>query len=159
MAVVTDYTGRFVDLLIFEGVKPADEQRIRLGLSGNDGGKIVAGIQKLVQSYALLFLTERGSIGVNPTQGAEFIAGMRQSRIQDEADVLSEFTLANELVRQQLALTANAQDLPDDETFDSATLENFSLDHESSTIRLSVKVISLAGTSRDIILPVPIAIR
>lgn len=154
----TDYTGRSVDLFIFEGALPAGEQQVRLGFS-EAGGKITTGIQKLVQSFALLFLTELGSIPVKPEQGTSFVTGMRRSRIQDEADVISEFTLAKELVRQALALQANAEELPDDETFDDATLLNFSLDSASSTIRLSVHVTSLAGTSRDVVLPVPVAIR
>jgi hypothetical protein len=154
----TDYTGRFVDLFIFEGAEPADEQRIRLGFT-EEGGQVTAGIQKLVQSFALLFLTEQGSIAAQPTQGTEFVGGMRVQRIQDEADVLSEFTLAKELVRQQLALAANDSDLPDDEILDDATLESFNLNGDTSTLSLNVRVTSLAGDEREVVLPVPVAIR
>jgi hypothetical protein len=112
-----------------------------------------------VQSFALLFLTEQGSVPAQPDQGTEFVSGMRAQRIQDEADVLSEFTLAKELVRQQLALAANEADLPDDEILDDAVLESFNLDGLSSTISLYVNVVSLAGESREVVLPVPIAIK
>jgi len=157
MAVV-DYTGRLVDLFMFEGAVAAGDQRIRLGFT-EKGGQVTTGIQKLVQSFAMLFLTELGSIEAKPEQGTEFITAMRASRIQDESDVLSEFTLAKELVRQQLALAANENDFPDDEILDDATLDSYSLDANASKIMLKVNVTSLAGASRVVVLPVPVAIR
>jgi hypothetical protein len=158
MAVSTDYTGRTVDLSIFEGSAPTGNQLIRLGFTG-DGGNVIAGIQKLTQSYTLLFLTERGSIPQKLDQGTDFVIRMRQGRIQQESDVLSEFTLANELVREQLTLAASGQNYPDDEVFDSAILDSFELDRDLSRVLLRVRVRSIAGETRDVLLPVPVAIQ
>lgn len=151
----TDYAGRKVDLLIFQGAAPEGRQAIRLGLTN----EVTTGIQKLVQSFALLFLTKRGSIPNVPDLGTEFITAMQQGQIRDEASVKSEFALAKERVRQTLALAANEMDLPDDEIFEDAELESFVLDKASSKLSLTVRVSSVAGEARVVFLPVPLAIR
>jgi len=154
---LTDFTGRSVDLLVFQGVKAAGEQSIELAFG--EAGEIVTGIQKLVQSFTTLFLTRLGSVPYNEELGSEFVTAMQRSRIRDESDVRSEFALAVEQVRQVLVADAEENDPPDDETFDSAELVNFELDSAASLLSLVVRVNSVAGTSRQVILPVPVAIR
>jgi hypothetical protein len=151
-----NYSGRFVDLLIFQNSAPVGETKITLGFGV--AGEVTTGIQKLVQSFALLFLTEQGSVLYAPTLGSEFVTAMRQGLIRDESDVESNFALAVESVRQTLDLAADEEDLPEDETFESAELQSFSLDKASSTLTLVVKVNSAAGSSRELFLPLPLAV-
>ena len=154
----TDYTGRSVDLLIFQGLKSAGEAQV--GLELGDAGEVVTGIQKLSQSFTSIFLTDVGSIPHDPTVGTSFVAAMRQGRLQDEADLKSEFSLAVENVRQQLALAIDATDPPpDDETFASATLRSFDMDRGASKITLVVVLQSAAGESREVVMPVSLAIK
>ena len=153
----TDFTGRSVDLLIFQGAKAAGEQQVELGFG--DAGQVVTGIQKLTQTFTTLFLTRLESVQYNPDLGSEFVTAMQASRIRDESDVKSEFALAVEQVREILSADAEANEPPDDETFESAVLENFALNEAESLIILNVRVNSVAGSSREVILPVPLAIR
>lgn len=154
----TNYTGRSVDLLIFQGLQPAGETKISLALG--DAGEVVTGIQKLSQSFTSIFLTDVGSIHHDPTVGTNFISAMRQGQLQDEADLKSEFALAAESVRQQLALAIDAANPPPaDETFVSATLRSFNMDRSASKITLFVELLSAAGESREVIMPVSLAIK
>ena len=152
-----DYTGRSVDLLIFQGTKAAGEQQVELGFG--EAGEVVTGIQKVLQSFTTLFLARKGTVPSNLSLGSGFVSAMQQGRIQDESDVRNEFNLAAEDVRDVLALDAETNGLPDDEIFASAELISFALDKASQTISLKVRVTSAAGTSREVFLPVPLAIR
>lgn len=158
MATSTDYTGRSVDLLIFQGVKAAGDQKLVLGF-GDEGGEVVTGIQKLSQTFTTLFLTRLGTIPYHPELGTDFVTALQQGRIKDESDVKAEFAIAVEQIRQTLALQANENSLPDDETFDSAVLNSFNLDKAASKLTLSIQINSLAGSNRTIFLPIPVAIR
>lgn len=152
----TNYTGRLVDLLMFQNSAPRDETKIYLGFGV--AGEVTTGIQKLVQSFALLFLTEKGSLPYSLNLGSEFITVMRQGLIRDESNVKTYFAIAVESVRQTLDLSADDNDLPLDETFDSAELQSFSLDKAASKLVLVVKVNSAAGESRELFLPLPLAV-
>lgn len=156
-----DYTGRTIDLLIFQGTAVQGDQAILLDLvgPGNNGGEVTTGIQKLVQSFTMLFLTERGSIKYHPELGTTFLTDMRFQRIHDEADVQSSFNLAVELIRTTLSLVAEQTSLPEDEQFASAVLQSFNLDSTNGKLTLFVKIESVAGDSRTIYLPVPVAIQ
>jgi len=154
----TDYTGRSVDLLIFQGLQPAGEAQVTLAIG--DAGEVVTGIQKLAQSFTSIFLTDVGSIHHDPTVGTTFVEAMRQGRLQDESDLKNEFALAVESVRQQLALGIDAANPPpDDEIFASAELSSFNMDQGASKITLIVRLTSAAGESREVIMPVSLAIK
>jgi hypothetical protein len=151
----TDYSGRMVDLLMFQGVKPAGEAAITLGLG--DAGEICTGAQKLSQSFALLFLTRKGSIDKHPEWGTDFVTACQQGRINKERDVQSEFSTAAELVRRTLSTEWAA--LPKDEKLVSATLQSFSKDRDAAKLILYVKLRTAAGKELVIVLPVGVAIR
>lgn len=157
MATSIDYTGRSVDLLIFQGIKAAGDQKLYLGFG--DAGEVVTGIQKLLQTFTTLFLTRRGTIQYHEELGTDFVGALQQGRIRDESDVKAEFAIAVEQVRQTLALQANQNELEDDEVFDSAVLNSFNLDKAASKLTLVIQVTSLAGASRTVFLPIPVAIR
>jgi hypothetical protein len=150
-----DYTGRLVDLLIFQNTAPAGERQIRLGLTN----EVTTGIQKLVQSFTSLFLTKQGSIPHRLDDGTEFVTAVQLGKIRAESDVKAEFALAVERVRQTLTLAADGAELPDDETFSRAELISFNLDKAASKLFLKVRVVSVAGVGREVFLPVPVAIR
>ena len=159
MATSTNYSGRIIDLLIFQGTKPVGEALIEQALGGEDGGYVTTGIQKLVQSFAILFMTERGTIQYAPDVGTGFITAVRQGSILDEADVQAQFETAREFVQQTLDLEADENELPEDEQFDSAELLSFSLNRAESLLTLYVKINSVAGEDRTVYLPVPLAIQ
>jgi hypothetical protein len=146
-----------VDLNIFQGIEPVGDQQVVLGFG--EAGEVVTGIAKLCQVFAKLFLTIPGTMQYHPELGTEFVSAMRIGRIQDEADVRSEFSLAAEAVRLTLNLDAETSNPPDDERLESAVLVRVNIDKAASKITLFVRVTSVAGESRVVFLPVPVAIR
>lgn len=153
----TNYSGRKIDLLIFQGTQPAGDQKLTLAFG--DAGEITTGIQKLAQMFTTLFLTERGSINSEPTRGTEFVTAVRRSRIRDESSLNSEFVMAAEAVRKFLALIEDEGGVPDDETFQSAVLDRFTLDEDAGQLTMFVRITSAAGSSRIVFLPIPVPIR
>ncbi|MEG7795894.1 hypothetical protein, partial [Listeria monocytogenes] len=67
-SITTNYTGRKIDLHIMQGVKAPGSSDISLGF-----GKIsnyCSGVQKLIQRYTIMLLTEIGSQENFPTFGS-----------------------------------------------------------------------------------------
>lgn len=157
MTVSTDYTGRTVDLLIFQGVQPAGDRRITLGFG--EAGEVVTGIQKLVQTFTTMFLTAQGSIPYLPAWGTNFVPHLQQGVIRDEATVKSEFQFAIELIRQALVLEAAEQNIPDDEAYSSATLLSYSINTNASVLSLQIQIESVAGVTNTVFLPIPVPVQ
>lgn len=159
MALSTDYTGRTVDLLIFQGVKASGKQPIDLAFGLNEGGYICTGVQKVAQTWLTLFMTDRGTVLNKPNRGSSFFPAIRRGRIRNEDDVVAEFSIAAEQVRQTMDLdAAEAGDLPEDERLDEAILLDYTIDRFAGMLYLKVQIVTIAGTDRDIILPVPVTI-
>lgn len=159
MAVSTDYTGRTIDLLIFQGVEASGKQPIDLAFDLDGGGYICTGVQKVAQTWLTLFMTERGTVLNKPTRGSNFFTSLRRGRIRTEDDVVAEFAIAAEQVRQTMDLdAAQAGNLPDDERLDEATLLDYTIDRTQGSLYLKVRIRTIAGDDRDIILPVPVTI-
>lgn len=161
MAASVNYTGRMVDLFIFQGAKLKGDQLILPGFDGESGGKITSGIQKMAQTWAILFLTELGSIPYNPEVGSSFVSNFRLGLIRDESDVQTEFGLAAAQVADQLALVTQAAEVtpPNDETLSSAVLVKFTVNSNAGKLALYVRLTSQAGTTHDILLPISLAIQ
>jgi len=153
-----NYSGRTVDLLIFQGTKPVGEQKIVLGFGSEQGGQLTTGIQKMAQSFTSLFLTEKGSVPSEPNKGSGFVTAVRQQQIRDESDVKALFNLAVEDVRKILSLAESQGNFQDDEKFRGATLVKYVLDENGGNIVLYVSLVSAAGTSEQIYLPVSVPI-
>lgn len=154
-----DYTGRTVDLSIFIGAKADGDQQLTLDFTS--GGDVITGVEKMVQTYTYLFLTEQGSVEYFPTLGTTFITAVQQGVINNENDVQNQFNLAAELIRQTMDLAADNADpaLQPDEIYDSSTLLSFNLDKLNSLLTMQIQVTSQAGSSRVVFLPVPLAIQ
>ena len=161
MSVTRNYTGRSVDLLMFQNTAPAGEKSITLGLGGATGGFVTTGVQKLAQLWSLLFLTEQGSIPCAPQLGTLFLFQQRTGALQDESDVQTAFSQAARDVADQLQAREFDSDLPVplDEQFRNANLVSFTLDRASSTLSLYVGIVSQAGTKHDLFLPVTVPIQ
>ena len=159
MAASIDYSGRTVDLLIFQGVAESGKQPVELGFGTS--GSICTGIQKVVQTWTALFMTDRGTVLNKPTRGSSFFPAIRQGRIQVDSDVRAQFAAAADQVRRTMELDAAAASpaLPDDERLDNAILERFTLDKGASYLYLKIRITSIAGADRTIFLPVPIVIK
>lgn len=157
MAVTIDYTGRLHDLLMFQGAAPFGNRAITTGWG--DAGEIVAGIQKVAQTWTILFLTERGTVLGDEERGTDFLRAVRTGLIRVEDDIPTYFGVAADNVQRTMDLDAADQGLPADERLDDAELDNYVIDRNSGLLRLNVGVTSIAGEGVDIVLPVPVSIR
>ena len=160
MATSTNYTGRNVDLNIFQNTpaEGAGESLVEL-VFGGDGGEVVTGIHKLCQSFTVLFLTEISSIPLHTALGTNFVTAVRMGRLRDEGDVRSEFQESAERVKQTLDLEIDTYNLPEDEQIESVVLQNFEINQAASQLKIYVRITTVAGNSRVLYLPVPIAIQ
>lgn len=156
-ATATDYSGRKTDLFIFEGAAVGGDRRITLDWL--EGGKLTTGLQKIAQTFALYFLTEKGSVPLLPNQGTNFITAVRLQRINTESNLQAEFALAANVAKRFMSLQADKNKYPNDERLSAVTLLNFTLDKNSGTILLKVGLTSLAGDLATIFLPVPVALK
>jgi len=147
-----DYATRRYDLLAFEGVDPEKKSQLRLLLfSDNNSGQICTGIQKLAQRWLLEFLTETGSMLGKPDRGCDFMRLVRNGRLRNQTDVFYAFTHAEVIVRRNLR-TEETADMPNDERIAGA--DPISISFLPGYAQLQIEITSLAGTTREIILPV-----
>ena len=153
MAVTTDYTGRTVDLLIFDGVKATGMQRVNLEIG--DTPKVCTGIQKVAQLFTIQLLTEKNSdlVGLG---GTSFLTAVRRGNIKNDGDIEFYFNLAVSEIMEYLNKNEGA-DVPDDENLVVAELLSFTI--IPGYLTLSVRLETLAGDTRDVILPVSVVIK
>lgn len=148
------YIGRRFDVLAFRGSDRSVGAASQTLFDGANGGEVCTGPQKLAQRWALEFLTVRGSMGFHlSSRGTDFMRWARQGLIRTEFDVRSYFNFAAQQARINL-LNEELDDTPDDERLDRADLQQISLLVDG--LELAAAVRSLAGESRQVILPISI---
>lgn len=154
----TDYTNRTVDINILQVNSYTNGQLQKDAISFGNPSQYVTGIQKLVQKYVILFLTNLGSQVNSPDFGTNFLPS-----IQQNSNLLSGVTLnhtfnfsnlivSNELNTYQKTLAQGA--VPSDELFKTASLQSYSA--SGGNISLSILITSQAGTNVTFVLPVPL---
>ena len=154
--VSTDYTGRLVDLFIMQGAQPAGMRPITTGLDGNNGGKIIAGVQKAAQTFIIIFLTEKGSRLHDAEFGTRFLTTIRHSNINDSLMAIIFRDAAEDVLTQQERYFVAGQ--LDDEIISALDLITFTVPN-STEMSLTVQLTTRAGTSRTVIVPVSLAVK
>jgi len=154
LTTTADYINRVFDVLAFRGATQKGEVLLEQSLfDGYDGGEICTGVQKLAQRWALEFLTVRGSMPFHLSErGSEFLTWVRQGRLRTEYDVQAYFNFARQQVRTNL-LNEETDDMHPEDRLGGAVLLQVTVFQDG--LQLSVAISSLAGTEREIILPVP----
>lgn len=155
MTTALDYLNRKFDVLAFRGAEPRGEVQLNQSLFGADvGGEVCTGAQKLAQRWALEFLTVRGSMGFHlADRGSDFLSWARQGRLRTEYDVQAYFNFAAQQVRISL-LNEETESMNPEERLRRATLLRIVLFGDS--LELYVNITSLAGDTRQVILPIPL---
>ena len=157
MAIVNktiDYTGRKLDISVFQSTFDLGVA-LPVTIAFGSPSKFCAGIQKLVQRYAILLMTDLGSQSFYPDSGVNFL-GVLQSGVNpvDKIAVSQLFTLASYNVLSKLKTYQNANPtIPEDEQISNATLVNLVL--SGGTVSFDVKITSMAGDSANLLLPLP----
>lgn len=154
MSTVLDYVGRRYDALALPGAQPTGDVQLQQALfNANSSGQICTGIQKLSQRWVLEFMTEVGSMQFLPTRGCQFMRDVRLGHMRTEADVETSFRFSMIDVRQQLVGEESA-DMAADERYDRAEL--LAIEISPGMLSLSVRIWSLAGETREVILPIDV---
>ena len=156
-SAVGPYVGRTVDVLLFDppdviGNSPSAQA---LALP-QQGGALIAGVEKLVQRFLLELLTEQGSMQYLPLRGCSFMTDARHGLWRNPGDVLASFSAACLTVKQNL-MDDELESDPLDERFAAAELLNVSV--TPSLVSLRIRLSSLAGENRTVLFPLRITNR
>jgi hypothetical protein len=153
MSTIADYQGRKFDILAFQP-KSATTELAQTIAGDSSGGLICVGVQKLAQRWVLEFLTPAGSIPYKTDRGSSFIPDILSGVIRTDSDVAAFFSMASSQIKTNLT-NEDALTDPDDEKFASVNLDGFSFSAGGKLI-LQVSIYSVAGTSREVILPISV---
>lgn len=154
MNVATNYSGRLVDV---EGLQTvaAPTGMVQVYFTATTGQRIVSGIQKLIQRYAIIYLSNKDSY-YDPVLGTDFMMKVVNGLIQTRENVAVAFAFANDDVLRILRVDdvdPKYGTLPDDEKVDKVTLEDYNVDLATGTLFLRLKIATKAGDSAEFLLP------
>lgn len=161
---IQDYANRKYDYLALQNTAPRGDQLLALELFNEQtSGKLCVGVQKLAQRWLLEFFTEVGSMPGAPTRGSSFLQAARTGGLRSQINVRGAFADASVEIQRNLQAEEYA-DMPTDERYGNAELLAFTIVPETIKsvktatsivfLRLTVKITSLAGDSREVIVPV-----
>jgi len=153
----TDYTGRTVDILAFDGAFSDGKFELAQSLHSpsKPSGQVCAGIQKLTQRWVIELLTPRGSMPYLPTRGSSFLNNVRSGKIRTEIDASLIFNFAKDQVAFNLIQEDSLGTYPTDERYGSADLLGVQV-VTGSKMTISVRINSLAGSTRVFVVPVSV---
>lgn len=155
---IVDYSGRAVDLLLLKTVlaAPVVNKRVRLDVS--DVPMSVAGVEKLVQRYALLFLTKFGSCHVDEGEGTRFVSRVQYGFVYDMPSLTAAAAEANLWTMTQVREGDAGLDTPQDERLVKSDVVDLKFSREKAEVMVSVRLTTEAGSSYDYIIPVAIGV-
>lgn len=149
-----DYVGKTIDLWAFQQLKGGSdllEQSMLLPVPGY----ICTGIEKLIQRWIIEFFTKQGSMPFQPERGSTFMTAFSRGELQIEADLIAEFGFAADQIFNNI-VAATSENAPAEEVLQTAVLNEISI--LADQLQLIVTITSAAGTSRQIILPIPFSV-
>lgn len=153
----TNYDGRLVDVLAFDGAFSDKQFELDQSLysKSKPSGQVCAGIQKLAQRWLIEFLTPLGSIPYLTNRGSSFLNSVRSGKIRSELDARLAFNLARDQVAFNLEQEDRAGTYPDDEKYGSVDLIGVKV-VLGDKLTVSLRINSLAGASRVFVVPVAV---
>jgi hypothetical protein len=107
--------------------------------------RIVTGIEKLVQRYALLFLTQTGSVKNSESEGTDFMGLLGTGHIYDDNTLTAAAAAANRTVMTQIKTEDSLLNTADDEALDVSNVIDTSTDRRTATVTVTVEIVSVAG--------------
>jgi hypothetical protein len=154
-SISSDYTGRAKDISILQYPDAAliDAQEV-LPQFGNNA-RFCTGIQKILQKYAIILLTNITSQPDYPAFGTDFFYTLQggispvDRVMASQIFTLASFAAVSELRKYQ----TNHPELPDDEKIVRAEL--LDLDLYGGYVGFSVKVVTAAGDDVNFVIPLP----
>lgn len=148
------FVGRTIDLLGLNDPK-YDGSNVQVEFNTGSRARVVTGVQKAVQRWLYVFLTRQGSVLGDPSLGTKFLDEILNGNSRDESLVKQSFNSAERTAHDYLAALETAA-TPFDERIKQVDLLNYSL--IPGRVRITVLVTTQAGTQREVILPIGVAI-
>lgn len=151
----TNYTDRKKDISIMHSPDATLAGPQRISLAFGKRGQFCAGLQKLIQKYAIILLTNVGTQFNYPVFGTDFLATI-QGGISpvDSLRASQVFNLASyDAVSLLKVYQATRDDIPADERIVSASLTGISLYNSSAAFEVAIS--TEAGSSMNFIIPLP----
>lgn len=155
MNTSTDYSNRQVDLEVLQSITALAPTAVSLS-SVSSRPKNVAGPQKAVQRYAVVFLSLLGDVHFDASFGTSFMQSIATGTVQNNTQLLNIFALSNASVLRLIAQEdsdAAYGTIPDDERIVDATLSDYEVNVSRGQILLYVTLTLASGTTTDFILP------
>ena len=153
--LTTDYSNRSKDINIFSPVDPTSTLARPVAPSFGKVSSYCAGVQKLIQRYAISLLTAVGSQPAYPAFGTGLPARMLSSNLTTLDDISHAFNFANAYVVNLFRrYQETAPATPLDEQLDTAMLISTTVD-ASRRLNFRVALYTRAGVTYDFLLPIP----
>ena len=156
----TDYSNRQIDLEIMQTiVKPTSITLLALSLTQYPI-KVVTGMQKMAQRFAIVFLTQLGEVHFDQAFGTNFWYNLVHGSAQNTGQLQVAITLANTdavSIMQNDDISTVYGTVPEDEQIASATLLNFTVDTSTGTLYLQTSLTNQAGDSYVYVLPLSLS--
>ncbi len=146
-----DYIGRRFDVLALQDVALLGEARLSQKLFEPNSGQVCTGVQKMAQRWVLEFCTVTGSLKFQPLRGVDFMQVARRGGFRSEADVIAEYNFAAVQIKQTMQ-NEEVAGMQDDERL--ALDELLELVLEPGRLSIKVRLTSVAGETRRVILPI-----
>jgi hypothetical protein len=154
MMAISDYAGRTVDLLAFQGVDGPSYIPLQQALTKpGQPGEVCTGLQKLAQRFLLELLTRQGTILYMPDRGCDFLTEL-DGNVRSVTDISGAFERALTDITTNLTSEETPDD-PTDEQFSEAILNEVRIDEDR--ISLDITLVSEAGSNQRLILPMAIS--
>ncbi len=155
--VTTNYSNRQKDVNIFFGTNPYTDVITPVKVEIGKISSFVAGIQKLIQRYAISLLTDIGSQTNFAEFGTDLLQNLSSGSLVGIADLRHKFNFANrKVVNVFLAYQTANPSLPDDEKILSVTLQNVVLDKAKGMVSLVIALTAVSGDKTKFLLPLPV---
>ena len=152
-----DYANRQVDLELLQSVaKPVPMQRLHLTSVGATP-KVLTGLQKAVQRYTVLLLTNLGDLRFDPDVGGTLVTEIASGNLQNLGYLYHVFALSNANALRVLAKDDADEvygPVPDDERVVSAAIINAAMDYTTGTVNMEVELTTAAGADYTYVIPV-----
>lgn len=153
-----DYSGRTVDLLLLKTVTGVPVVNWRVGLDVSDDPMIVAGVEKMVQRYAISFINAMGSTKFRPSHGTNLVPDVAAGLVYDMSTLEAEAAEANLFAFDQVTAGDEGEDTPDDERLTGSEVVGLEYLRGESRVRISVRLTTAAGKSYVYIIPVGVGV-
>jgi hypothetical protein len=152
--VTSDYTGRKKDISILQNPDPLMVGAQSVTPAFGSVGRFVAGVQKTIQRYAIILLTNINSQKHYPEFGTGFLSELSKYSAVDALQARQLFVMAS---FSAVSLMQNYQsshpEIPLDERIVSASLIDIVVNQQGVYFSISIK--TEAGSILDFLLPLP----